>query len=159
MAVADFASLSAQFRALEALSLSTWVRTSTFAYPAIEIVHLVGIATLFGSLVLVDVAVMTGRRRPALETWALSVLRATIAGFVLALLSGALLFSARATEIGVNRVFWAKMALLMLAGANAWWFHRKNGLMRSTRARRLQAFLSLAIWVGVIACGRMIAYV
>lgn len=159
MAVADFASLSALFRALEALGLSTWVRTSTFAYPAIEIVHLVGIATLFGSLVLVDVAVLTGRRQPPLITWARSALRTTLAGFVLALLSGALLFSARATEIGVNRVFWAKMVLLLLAGANAVWFHRQSGLIRPTRARRVQALLSLIIWLAVIGCGRMIAYV
>lgn len=159
MALADMASLSALYRALEALDTSTWVRTSTFAYPVIEIIHLVGIATLFGSLLLVDAAVITGRRQPALVIWARSALHTTVTGFILALVSGALLFAARATEIGANRVFWAKMALLLLAGVNAWWFHRRDGLLRPTAPRRWQAVGSLVIWVAVIACGRMIAYV
>lgn len=159
MFVADMAGLLALYRALEALDISTWVRTSTFAYPAIEIVHLVGIATLFGSLLLVDVALITGRHQPPLAGWGRSALRTTVTGFVLALISGALLFAARATEIGVNRLFWAKMVLLLLAGANAWWFHHRDGLFRPTPARRLQAVVSLLIWVAVIACGRMIAYV
>lgn len=143
---------------IEASTVGTYVRTSTFAYPLVEIAHLVGVSTLFGTVLLVDLALLTGYRRVPLGQWASSVLRLTLAGFVLAAISGLLMLVARASEIALNPVFGAKMLLLVVAGVNAIVFHRRRGLTENTGGARAQVLGSLLIWVAVIACGRMIAY-
>lgn len=141
------------------MPISTWVRTSTFGYPLLEIVHLIGIATLFGTVLLVDLGVLTQRRRLPVEQWAAVVLRLTVTGFVIALLSGVLLLMARASEIGPNPAFWLKMLLLAVAGLNAMLFHRTRGLLQGGVTARSQAAASIVIWIAIIACGRLIAYV
>ena len=151
--------LSAFLKSVEALPISTWVRTSTFGYPLLEIVHLVGIATLFGTILLVDLGVLTRRRKLPVELWGAVVLRLTVTGFLIALLSGVLLLMARASEIGPNPAFWLKMLLLALAGLNAAVFHRTRGLAQGGFSARLQAAVSILIWIAIIACGRLIAYV
>lgn len=151
--------LATYLKWVESMSISTWVRTSTFGYPLLEIVHLIGIATLFGTVLLVDLSVLTQRRRPPLEQWGPVVLRLTVIGFLIALGSGVLLLMARASEIGPNLAFWLKMLLLVLAGLNAWLFHRQRGLTQTRGPIRIQAAASILIWIAIIACGRLIAYV
>jgi hypothetical protein len=46
----------------------------------------------------------------------------------------------------------------MLAGANALVFHARDSLRRHDTVARVQAALSLVLWAGVIAAGRLIAY-
>ena len=55
-----------------------------------------------------------------------------------------------AGELLGNRAFLVKIVLLACAGLNAAWFHR--------RGAHFQTALSLGLWVGVIVCGRWIAY-
>jgi hypothetical protein len=65
-----------------------------------------------------------------------------------------------------NPAFRVKLLLLLGAGLNALLFHA--GVFRTVaawdqhvptpRAAKTSALLSLAIWIGVIACGRLIAY-
>lgn len=148
-------------RQIESGALATAVRTSTFAYPVIEIAHLVALSTLFGSVLIVDLAVLTQYRRLPLEVWGVAVLRLTLVGFALSVVTGVLMFMARATDIALNPMFLLKLFLLALAGVNACLFHRRRGidLNASASLSRAQALLSILIWIGVIACGRMIAYV
>ena len=58
-----------------------------------------------------------------------------------------------------NRVFTAKMVLIMLAGCNAGWFHARRSLQRQDRTARLLMLLSSALWLLVLTCGRWIGYV
>lgn len=152
-------SLMPWLRQIEAGSLATYVRTSTFAYPAIEIAHIVGLSALFGSVLLVDLAVLARHRRFPLEVWGVAVLRLTLVGFVLAALTGSLMLIARATDIALNPAFGVKMLLLVVAGLNAWLFHRRRGLEDTGPGARFHALISIGVWIAVIACGRMIAYV
>jgi hypothetical protein len=50
------------------------------------------------------------------------------------------------------------MGLLMLAGCNAAWFHGRASLQKLDFMARVQMLLSTAIWLGVVFCGRWIAY-
>jgi len=69
-------------------------------------------------------------------------------------------------DFAANPAFRVKLLLLLAAGLNALLFHA--GVFRSVsawdqhvptpRAAKFSALLSLAIWVGVISCGRLIAY-
>ena len=136
----------------------SWIVAHPLAYPALETVHIVGIGLLLGNLVLLELRVWgVGSELPvpALARLALGL----AAGFALAGASGLLMFASQASEFLANRAFVLKMGLLMPAGMNAAWFHGRGSLLRMDRTARLLALVSTVIWLGVIACGRSIAYV
>ena len=135
------------------------LKSSVWAYPALEIVHICGIALLLGNLVLLEMRVFG--RGALLDVKALASLSLGIAalGFSLAAASGLLMFASQAAELLTNRAFTLKMILLMLAGCNAAWFHGRASLDKLDGIARWQMVLSSLIWVAVITCGRWIAYV
>lgn len=136
----------------------SWVASHPVAYPALEVVHIAGIALLLGSLVLLDLRVWGVARElplPALARLSLSV---TLAGFGLLVCTGLLMFATQPAELLANRAFVVKMALVMLAGLNAASFHARQSLARADGVARAQTALSLGIWLAVIASGRWIAY-
>jgi hypothetical protein len=135
------------------------LKSSVWAYPALEVVHICGIALLLGNLVLLEMRVFG--RGAQLDVKALASLSLGIAavGFSLAAASGLLMFASQATELLTNRAFTLKMILLMLAGCNAAWFHGRGSLGKLDGVARGQMVLSTLIWLAVITCGRWIAYV
>lgn len=135
------------------------IRTHAWAYPALEVVHILGIALLVGNLVLLEIRVWgLGKALPvkALAQLSLSV---ALAGFAVAAMSGLLMFAAQAAELLANRAFVIKMGLIMLAACNAAWFHGRGSLMKLDGLAKLQSLLSFLIWVAAMACGRWIAYI
>lgn len=135
------------------------LKSSVWAYPALEVLHICGIALLLGNLVLLEMRVFG--RGALLDVKALASLSLGIAvvGFCLAAASGLLMFSSQAADLLTNRAFTLKMILLMLAGCNAAWFHGRASLVKLDAVARVQMLLSSLIWVGVVTCGRWIAYV
>ncbi len=135
------------------------LKSSVWAYPALEIVHICGIALLLGNLVLLEMRVFG--RGAGLDVKALATLSLGIAGigFLLAAASGLLMFASQAAELLTNRAFTLKMVLLMLAACNAAWFHGRDSLARFDGLARVQMVASSLIWLAVVACGRWIAYV
>jgi hypothetical protein len=138
--------------------MSSWITTNPIAYPALEVVHITGIALLVGNLVLVELRVWGLGRTLPLPALARLGLTVSLIGFGLAAASGLLMFASQAAELMANRAFVIKMGLLTLAGANAGLFHARDGLTRLDAVARLQTALSLGLWLGVIICGRWIAY-
>ena len=134
------------------------LKTHAWAYPALEVVHIVGIALLIGNLVLLELRVFG--RGAALPVQDLARLGLTVAlcGFGIAGVSGLLMFATQPAELLSSRAFTLKMLLLMLAGCNAAWFHARGSLARLDTLARVQMLLSTAIWLGVVVCGRWIAY-
>ncbi len=131
---------------------------SPWIYPTLEVVHILGIGLLVGSLVVFELRVWgfgAALDARALQQLALPV---TLAGFALAVASGLVMFAAQAAELIGNRAFLWKMGALLLAGCNAAWFHLRGGVTRHDALARTQTALSLGLWVLVIACGRFIAY-
>jgi hypothetical protein len=131
---------------------------SSWLHPALEVVHIVGIALLLGNLVLLELRVFgLGARLPVPELARLSLVLVA-AGFGLAAGSGLLIFAMRAGELLTNRAFTLKMLLLLLAACNAGWFHARGSLERLDRTAKVLMLLSSLIWLAVIACGRAIGY-
>lgn len=129
-----------------------------WAYPMLEVVHIVGIALLLGNLVLLEVRVWgSGADLPVASLARLSLTLA-MAGFGLAALSGLLMFATQPTELLANRMFTVKVALMMLAACNAGWFHARRSLERQDVAARASLLLSTVLWLLVITCGRWIGY-
>ena len=138
--------------------MGSWIASNPWAYPALEALHIVGIALLVGNLVLVEVRVWGAGSSLAIEPLARLALNVSLAGFALAASTGLLMFSSQPMELLANRVFTLKMTLLMLAGCNAALFHARGGLQKLDRMARVQTALSLGLWLTVLVCGRWIAY-
>jgi hypothetical protein len=140
------------FTGFPALAAHPW------AYPALEVVHIFGIALLVGNLVLLELRVWgLGATLPVAPLARLS-LSIALAGFGVVAASGLAMFSAMPAELLANRAFVIKLGLVMLAGINAAAFHARGGLHRLDRVARAQTALSLGLWLGVMICGRWIAY-
>jgi hypothetical protein len=129
-----------------------------WAYPALEVVHIVGIALLLGNLVLLEIRVWGAAPALPLAPLARATLTLSLAGFGLAAASGLTMFAANPGELLANRAFVVKMGLLFAAGLNAAGFHARGGLARLDAVAKAQTLLSLVLWLAVIGCGRWIAY-
>lgn len=134
------------------------LQSHPWAYPALEIVHIVGIGLLVGNLVLLELRVFG--RAAVLDVQALARLALGIAatGFSLAAGSGLLMFASQVGDMLANRAFTLKMLLILAAGCNAAWFHLRGSLARCDRTARLLMLVSTGLWLAVICCGRWIAY-
>lgn len=135
-----------------------WIVESPYAYPLLEVVHIVGISLLVGNLVLFELRVWGfGAELPVLALARLA-LRLSLAGFALIGASGLLMFAGQPEELLANDAFVVKMGLVLLAGLNALSFHARDGLKLMDRTARVQAVVSMGLWLAVIICGRWIAY-
>ena len=161
---------SGPFAGIEASALGRAMREWLWLYPSIEIVHIVGIALLFGSIAVLDMRLLGFARRIPVRLLARHVLPWTAGSFALIVPSGLAMFTAHAGDFVQSGLFVLKMCLIMAAGLNAALFHalvyRTADVWDAEEMRnlppppsaRVSAGLSLALWVGVIACGRLLAY-
>ena len=135
-----------------------WIASHPIVYPALEVVHIVGIALLLGSLLLLELRVWgLGAELPMAALARLSI-AVSLTGFALVAASGLLMFAANPAELLSNRAFLAKLSLVTLAGINALVFHARKGLQRCDAVARAQTLVSTALWIGAIISGRWIAY-
>lgn len=156
--------------ALEASALGQAMRQWLWLYPAVETVHILGIALLFGSIVVFDLRLLGVSRSIPVRLLARHVLPWSAAAFLLIVPSGLLMFVAHASEFISSPVFAIKMCLIMAALLNVGIFHgvtfRTADVWDTQEMRnlppppsaRLAGALSLLLWASVIACGRLLAY-
>ena len=136
----------------------SFIASSPWLYPALEVVHLLGVALLVGNLVAFECRVFGRAREVPLAALARLSLALAVAGFGLVALSGLAMFAAHPGEMLANRAFVLKMVLVMAAGTNAALFHARDGLRRLDGLARAQTLASLGLWIGAMICGRWIAY-
>jgi len=151
---------------IEGLAIAGAMRENLWLYPAVEIVHIVGFVLLVGSVVMFDLRVLGLSRQVSVKALARHLLPWSVAALLLIVPSGLAMFSAHANDFLGNRAFQVKMALLLAAGINAAIFH--TGPFQSVVAwdtgataplgARVSVALSMAIWIAIIACGRLLAY-
>jgi hypothetical protein len=134
------------------------LQSNPWAYPALETVHILGIALLLGNLVALEVRVWGGAPALPVAPLARLSLGLALAGFALVAASGLLMFATQAAELLAHRTFLVKMGLLALAGCNAAWFHARGSLRKLDLTARLQMLVSTALGLGGLVCGRWLAY-
>lgn len=146
--------------AVAALPPVAALRASRYAYPIVNIVHVAGLAVLYGAAVAMDLAVLGAVRRLPARSFVRALRPLAIAGLVVAAASGTLLFAVRAPEYAAMPVVWAKLAFVGLATLNAALFVAlaESGEGPFAGPARLAAALSLALWTAAIAAGRLIGY-
>jgi hypothetical protein len=156
--------------ALEASGLGQAMRQWLWLYPSVEIVHITGIALLFGSIAVLDLRLLGFSRGIPAKTLARHVLPWTIGSFALIVPSGLMMFTAHASDFIQNGAFIVKLCLIMAGAINAALFHttvfRSADVWDAPEMRKLPpppsvrafAAASLLLWLSVIACGRLLAY-
>lgn len=142
------------------------LQTHPWAFPALEAIHIAGIAGMLGNLMIFELRLFGLGAALPIRALARLALPLVVAGFVAVVASGLLMFASQAGELLTNPAFRLKMLLLVLAGCNAIWFHARGTLGRAEShgagpdpLGRLLGVSSLLLWLGVLACGRAIAYV
>ena len=153
-------------QAIHQLPLAVFLRSNPWAYPTLETLHLVAIALLFGSIVVVDLRVLGASKNLPLRQLAQHALPLTLLAFLGAAATGSLLFTAHAADLIGNRIFLVKLGLIMLAGINAAMFHtgpyasiaQWDAAAPAPAGARVMAAASIGLWIAVIGCGRWIAY-
>jgi len=157
---------SALLGALEEGGVGAAMRDSLWLFPLVETVHIIGFSVLVGSIVAFDLRILGVSKRLSVRLLAHHLLPWSLAALLLIVPTGVMMFASEATDLVDNGAFVVKMVLLMLAGTNAAAFHL--GVFRSAalwdqnapspKGAKLHAVASLLIWMSVITCGRMIAY-
>lgn len=151
---------------LQATPLSLAMRTSLWLYPIIEIVHIVGFVMLVGAIAMFDLRVLGWSRFLPVQGLGRHLLLWSVAGLVLIVPAGLMMFSAHPREFIDNRTFLIKLSLIAVAGINALLFHvgvyrsvaQWNENVPAPALAKVHAVASLVIWVAVICCGRLLAY-
>jgi hypothetical protein len=149
---------------LEASPLGIWMRGSPWAYPVVNLVHLLGLTLLIGPMLLLDLRLLGAGRRFALPEVSAALTPWAIAGLMLLIGSGSLLFSADAGPLVASPMLRAKLCCIVFGLLNALvfrrqWMHRMHDWdRRPPLAGRLQAGLSLLAWLAAGTLGRLLAY-
>lgn len=156
-------------QAADALSQQGWAQdiAGSWMFPTLETLHVFALISVLGTIALVDWRLLGfASRDHSVSLLSRQALPWTWGGFVMAVVSGLLMSVGQASEYITNPAFQTKMALLLLAGLNMAAFHfltwKNVGAWDRGRsppaAAKLAGTLSLAFWIGVVACGRWIAF-
>jgi hypothetical protein len=138
-----------------------------WCFPNVETIHVLSIATVFGSILMVDLRLLgVSSRDSAVSKLSQEVLPYTWVAFALAVVSGSLLFISKAEVYFFNLQFRLKFLFMALAGINMVVFHlgaykrvlQWDSTLPPPAVARLAGGLSLALWVAVIFMGRWIGY-
>jgi hypothetical protein len=146
---------------------STTMRESLWAEPIVETIHVLTLTLFLGFAVLLDLRLLgvAMRRRRMSE-----VLRQLnpwlIAGFVVMIVTGVLLFSGDPISFYSTTFFKVKMIMLVLAGLNVVIFNSTIGRRtaewdldpKTPRGAKVAGVVSIVLWVAIVAAGRAIAY-
>jgi hypothetical protein len=136
----------------------TALKQNAFAYPLLEVAHILGIAMLIGNLVLLELRVFgRGAALPIKDLARLS-LSIAVTGFCIAAITGLTMFATQAEELINNGAFKLKMLLLFFAACNAGYFHGRGSLDKLDWVAKAQMVVSMLLWVAIATCGRWIAY-
>ena len=146
--------------------LGSAMRSELWIYPIVEVVHIIGFVVLVGSVVLFDLRVLGCSRDLPVTALARHLLRWGVAALLLIVPAGLMMFSAHPHDFASNDVFILKLCLIGIAGLNAAVFHvgvfrsvdRWNTDTAAPGIAKIQAILSIMLWISVVLCGRLLAY-
>jgi Family of unknown function (DUF6644) len=151
---------------LETSGVAVAMRQWLWLYPVVEITHIVGFVVLVGSAFMFDLRLLGLSRALPVSAMAVHLLPWAWLALLLVVPSGALMFLAHATEFAASPAFRLKLLLIAAAFLNAGLFHRWpfrkvadwDTEILAPWPARLAGVLSLVLWIGVITCGRLLAY-
>jgi hypothetical protein len=153
---------------LDQTSVGSTIRQSLWLFPAIETIHLLGMAALVATITVLDLRLMgvAARRQPVSKLSARLIPCAWLA-FAVQVITGTLLFSSEAVKIYPNPAFRLKMLLLLIAGVQALIFQTLVSRQLPAWddrpslpvAAKVIGVTSILLWLGIVTAGRFIGFV
>jgi hypothetical protein len=149
---------------LEGSALGHLMRTSgVWSYGVVNLFHILGLSTLFGSVLVLDLRLLGVWRRVPLTSIEAPTLTLAACGFGVAVISGSALISTNATEYIGNPFLPIKFAAIGLGVLNvgvaqflpAW---RRRSAEPASAGLKLIGATSLACWLAAVTAGRMLGY-
>lgn len=138
------------------------IQTTSWAIPSIQVVHIICLAVLLATALLFTLRIAgRGLVNEPLHLQAPRFARTIIVLTVILLIDGCLLITAEPGRTITNPSFYAKMIMLALALAITLWLTRvsRRQLEVPKSLHVAAAVFAMLLWVGIIFCGRFIAYV
>jgi len=138
---------------------------SAWGWPTVESLHFLGLSMLIGVVGLFDLR-MLGMARGIPMGALHRMIPWGVGGYVLNAGTGFLFVTSAPDQYLFNPAFQIKLTLMAVAGLNVLFFYRfvfeqvrtSAGEANAPRPAKVAAAISLACWVGVIVCGRLITY-
>ncbi len=153
--------------AIEQSGIGQAIRQSTWAYPAANVIHVLGLAFFAAAVVVMDLRLLGvfAATKPADVIG--PARRFAVGGLAIMILSGSCLFIAEASHIAHNYIFLTKMVIVAVGILLALLVHkpltryslRAAAFEPASAGLRFTAILSLTLWLTVAGLGRFIAYV
>lgn len=154
-------SLLTFFTWCENTAIGDAIRSSNWLFPVIESCHLLGLAVIGGSVLIVDLRLLGlgVARQPVSQLWR-DARPWLLGSLVVMILSGLLLFTSEAIKLYYHEAFWVKMASLLLSIIFTFTVVRNTALSDRTRPlwSRVVALVSIVLWSGVGVGGRWIGF-
>jgi uncharacterized membrane protein YfcA len=137
------------------------LNASELAFPVLECIHIIAFAISVGTIAIVDFRLLgVGMRHQKAADLNKDLWLWTLAGLVVGVFSGLLLYSSDPDMYYLNVAFLFKMACLLAAIIFHYTIHRKVVSSDAPNAyRKTVACLSLALWASVIFGGIFIGFV
>lgn len=160
-------SYTAFWQSIEASSIGAYIASSEWGFPLIETCHVIALVTVFGSIAFMDLRMLgLVSRNSAITAISRETLPFTWGAFLIAAITGSLLFVSKASSYMVNPWFLAKMCLIAIAGLNMMLFHfitwktvkNWDTAVVIPASVKLAGALSLTFWLVILFCGRMIGF-
>jgi len=153
-------------QAIEGGAINTWVLSTYWLWPLLEIIHFIGLSLLLGSIMVVDLRLAGYLRQIDIKSTHRLLPWAAI-GFAMNLVTGFLFFFGDPGRYSINIGFQIKMVLVLIAGLNVLLFAWKiNPLIGewdpygdTPAFARAIGWVSLLTWTGVLLLGRLIPYI
>ena len=153
---------------MQSSALGVFMRQSgPWTYAIVNLAHILGVSTLFGSVLILDLHLLGLWRRVPLAALSRATVPVAQVGFAIAVTTGAALLSSNATEYIGNPFFAMKFPAIGLGLVNVWvlsrlpaWRARGERELSSREHRQLAVMggMSLGCWLTAISAGRMIGY-
>jgi hypothetical protein len=156
-------SLLTFFQWCEASGIGETIRKSSWLFPVIEAVHLLGLGVIGGAVLVVDLRLLgLGLKRQSAAELTRDAQPWLIGSLVLMIITGGLLFLSEAIKCYYHDAFWFKMSCLFLAIVFTFTIQRKVTMSDETRVSpvwsKVVAIVSVLLWAGVGIGGRWIGF-
>ena len=153
---------------MEGTALGHFMRESgPWTYAVVNLSHIIGVATLFGSILVLDLRLLGLWRRVPLAPLASATTPVAVTGFAIAAATGSALLATKATDYLHNPFFDIKFPaialglinVLVLSLSPAWRARGTRELSRGeNRQLAMMGGISLVCWLTAVSAGRMIGY-
>ena len=153
---------------LEGSALGHAVRgAGVWTYGVINLIHILGVASLFGSILILDLRLLGAWKRVPLAAIARPAEQIATIGFLVAASSGLCLLATNATEYIGNVFLMVKFPAIFIGLLNAAllrrvaaWREREARPLTTIEERRLaiSGAVSLGAWLTAVSAGRLIGY-